>query len=92
VLLEHTHVDEGSKVRWELERSGDGCVLRLSHFVVDPAAAIANCYLVGLHTSLERLAPTLAGAPIAWDWEGFARHQLRYAEAGLAPELPTEEA
>ena len=37
VLLEHTHVDPGSRVRWELEPDGDGCVLRLSHFVTDPA-------------------------------------------------------
>jgi len=90
VLLEHTHVDPGSRVVWELEPVPDGCVLRLSHFVPDRAAAIENCYLVGLHQSLERLAPCLAGAPIPWDWDGFARHQQRYAAAGLAPELPTE--
>ncbi|HEY6531573.1 MAG TPA: SRPBCC family protein, partial [Acidimicrobiales bacterium] len=44
VLLEHTHVDPGSRVLWELEPNGDGCVLRLSHFVPDAAAAIDNCY------------------------------------------------
>ena len=34
MLLEHTHVDPGSFVRWELEPVGDGCVLQ-----VDLAAA-----------------------------------------------------
>jgi uncharacterized protein YndB with AHSA1/START domain len=90
VLLEHTHVDPGSRVLWELEPIGDGCVLRLSHFVTDPTTAIDNCYAVGLHTSLERLAPALAGTPIPWDWDAFADHQRRYAAAGLAPELPAE--
>ena len=75
----------------ELEAEGDGCVLRLSHFVTDRAAAIANCYVVGLHTSLDRLAPCLDGEPTPWDWEGFAAHQRRYALAGLAPELPVEQ-
>jgi uncharacterized protein YndB with AHSA1/START domain len=90
VLLEHTHVDPGSRVLWELEPSGDGCVLRLSHFVADPATAIENCYAVGLHTSLERLEPSLAGTPTPWDWDAFARHQRRYAAAGFAPELPED--
>jgi uncharacterized protein YndB with AHSA1/START domain len=90
VLFEHTHVDPGSRMLWELEPNGDGCILRLSHFVTDPAAAIDNCYAVGLHTSLDRLAPCLEGAPTPWDWDAFAGHQRRYAAAGLAPELPTE--
>ena len=38
-LLEHTHADAGSYLRWELEQVDTGCVLRLSHFVTDPAAA-----------------------------------------------------
>mgnify|MGYP006914493840 CR=1 FL=1 len=50
--------------------------------------AIERCYLVGLHTSLDRLGPCLDGAPIDWDWDGFAAHQARYAAAGLAPEEP----
>lgn len=85
-LLEHTHVDEGSRVLWELETDDAGCVLRLSHFVLDPALAIENCYAVGLHTSLDRLGPCLAGSPVPWDWDAFADHQRRYAAAGLAPE------
>ncbi len=91
VLLEHTHVDEGSRLLWELEPDGDGCILRLSHFVTDPATAIENCYIVGLHQSLSRLEPALAGRPTPWDWDGFAEDQRRYAAAGFAP-LPDDDA
>jgi len=89
VLLEHTHVDPGSLVRWELEAVSDGCVLRLSHFVTDPAAAVDNCYVVGLHASLARLEPCLAGRPTAWDWDAFAEAQVHYATLGFAPAPPT---
>jgi uncharacterized protein YndB with AHSA1/START domain len=85
VLFEHTHADPGSFMRWELEATDTGCVLRLSHFVPDIAAAIDNCYVVGLHTSLSRLEPLLAGAPIPWDWDAFATAQAHYAELGSAP-------
>ncbi len=85
MLLEHTHVDPGSYLRWELEPVDTGCVLRLSHFVTDTAAAIDSCYVVGLHTSLARLAPCLSGRPVAWDWDGFAIAQEHYASIGLAP-------
>jgi len=83
-LLEHTHVDPGSVIRWELQSTDDGCILRLSHSITDPDLAIENCYIVGLHTSLERLAPSLRGQPIDWDWGVFAEHQARYAVRGLA--------
>jgi uncharacterized protein YndB with AHSA1/START domain len=89
-LFEHTHVDADSRMVWQLEPEGDGCVLRLSHFVLDPAAAIETCYAVGLHMSLARLAPSLAGTPEPWDWDVFAEHQRRYAAAGLAPQPPAE--
>ena len=85
MLLEHTHVDPGSYMRWELEPVETGCVLRLSHFVTDTAAAIDNCYVVGLHASLARLVPCLAGRPTAWDWDGFAEAQAHYATIGIAP-------
>lgn len=85
MLLEHTHADPGSRMRWELEAVDAGCVLRLSHFVTDTAGAIDNCYVVGLHASLARLEPCLAGRPVAWDWEGFAEAQAHYAGIGLAP-------
>jgi hypothetical protein len=83
-LLEHTHADAASYLRWELEPVDTGCVLRLSHFVTDPAAAIDNGYIVGLHASLARLEPCLAGRPVAWDWVGFANAQAHYASIGLA--------
>ena len=88
VLLEHTHLDAGSFMRWELEPADGGCTLRLSHFVQDAQAAIANCYLVGLHESLERLEPCLSGKPEPWDWERFGRAQARYAVIGLAAPVP----
>ena len=86
MLLEHTHADPDSLMRWELEPVDDGCVLRLSHFVTDVATAIDKCYVVGLHTSLARLVPCLQGQPVAWDWAGFADAQTHYASVGLAPE------
>lgn len=89
MLLEHTHVDAGSHMRWELEPVDTGCILRLSHVVTDPSRAIDNCYVVGLHTSLARLEPCLAGRPVAWDWDGFAEAQAHYATLGLAPPTST---
>lgn len=85
MLLEHTHADPGSYLRWELEPVDTGCVLRLSHFVPDTDVAVDNCYVVGLHASLARLEPCLAGRPVAWDWDGFAVAQAHYASIGLAP-------
>jgi uncharacterized protein YndB with AHSA1/START domain len=87
MLLEHTHVDPSSRMRWELEPTDAGCTLRLSHFVTDVDAAIDNCYVVGLHTSLARLGPALAGEPVAWDWEAFAEDRAAYARLGLAAEV-----
>jgi uncharacterized protein YndB with AHSA1/START domain len=83
-LLEHTHGDPGSFMRWELAAVDTGCILRLSHFVTDTSAAIDNCYLVGLYASLARLVPALEGRPVAWDWDGFAEAQAHYAAIGLA--------
>jgi uncharacterized protein YndB with AHSA1/START domain len=85
MLLEHTHAEPGSHMRWELEPVDSGCVLRLSHYVPDPDKAIESCYVVGLHTSLSRLVPCLDGRPRAWDWDAFAEAQAHYASAGLAP-------
>jgi uncharacterized protein YndB with AHSA1/START domain len=84
LLLEHTHGDPGSFMRWELQAVDAGCVLRLSHFVTDTSAAIDNGYVVGLHASLARLVPCLTGHPIAWDWAEFAVAQAHYAALGLA--------
>ena len=87
MLLEHSHGEPGSYMRWELEPVDTGCVLRLSHFVTDAPAAIDNCYIVGLHTSLSRLVPSLEGHPVPWDWDAFAEAQAAYAADGLAPAL-----
>lgn len=84
-LLQHTHADPGSYLRWELEAVDAGCVLRLSHFVTDPDTAVERCYVVGLHTSLTRLVPCLEGRPVPWDTDAFAEAQAVYAELGLAP-------
>ena len=35
MLFEHTHPAPGSRMRWELEAAGTGCILRLSHVVPD---------------------------------------------------------
>lgn len=86
-LLEHTHADPGSLLRWELEPIATGCVLRLSHFVTDPDAAVDNCYVVGLHISLTRLIPCLERRPVDWDWDAFAHAQAAYAALGVAPPL-----
>jgi len=85
LLLEHTHLDADSYLRWELEPVDTGCMLRLSHFVTDTAGAIDKSYVVGLHASLARLAPCLAGRPVEWDWDGFAETHAHYASVGLAP-------
>lgn len=90
MLLEHTHLDASSYMRWELEPVPAGCVLRLSHFVTDPAQAVDNCYVVGLHTSLTGLIPCLAGQPVGWDWNAFAEAQSHYATLGLASAPTTE--
>lgn len=92
MLLEHTHVDPGSKMRWELEAVDTGCVLRLSHFVTDAGDAIGKCFVVGLHTSLSRLEPCLAGDPVAWNWSEFAAAQAAYAVLGLAPAVSGDDA
>ena len=84
MLLEHTHVDPGSTMRWELEAVDAGTVLRLTHVVTDVGAALENGYVVGLHTSLSRLVPCLAGSPVPWDWDELAETQARYAELGFA--------
>ena len=89
VLLEHTHPAPGSILRWDLEAADTGCILRLSHTLPDVTEAIENCYLVGLQTSLARLAPCLAGRPEPWDWDAFATARAHYARLGLASEEAT---
>ncbi len=87
-LLEHTHGDSGSTVLWRLAEVDGGCDLRVEHHVRDVDEAVRGCWAVGLHTSLERLAPLLAGRPVPWDWAAFAASQGDYAATGLAPAVP----
>lgn len=89
MLLEHTHADPSSLMRWELEPTDTGCTLRITHEVTDADAAIEGCYVVGLHHSLDRLEPTLAGEPTPWDWEAFADSRAAYAQLGFASEDPS---
>jgi uncharacterized protein YndB with AHSA1/START domain len=91
MLLEHTHPEEGSFIRWELEPVATGCVLRLTHVLPDPDAGIGKCFVVGLHTSLDRLGPCLAGHPVPWDWDRFAATQEQYAQLGLAPRVDPDD-
>jgi uncharacterized protein YndB with AHSA1/START domain len=84
VLFEHSHVDPGSVVRWELKPDGDGCTLLLSQTVPARVIAVERGYLVGLHHSLERLVATLAGQSIPWDWDRLDVHRERYHRHGLA--------
>ncbi len=88
VLLEHTHFVPGSTMCWELEAVDDGCVLRLTQFVTDVPGAIDGCFIVGLQTSLARLAPALAGAPVPWDWDLFAAAREHYAATDVAAPDP----
>ena len=90
VLFEHTHFVANVTLRWELEPVPEGTVLRFSQYVPDVDDAVEGCWMVGLHASLARLGPALAGTPVPWDWDSFAAHQTRYAEQGLA--APVSEA
>jgi uncharacterized protein YndB with AHSA1/START domain len=83
-VFAHTHGDPGSVITWTLSQDGDGCLLVLTQTLPDAENAINNNFIVGTHTSLDRLGAVLAGKPIAWDWDEFASHQRRYAQAGLA--------
>lgn len=84
-VFEHTHQDTDSVVRWTLSDDGDGCRLVLTQTAPDRDAVVRNNFLVGLHTSLDRLALELAGVDDnPWDWEAHDVHAARYADNGLA--------
>ena len=71
-------------MRWELEPVDTGCVLRLSHFVTDADAAIDNCYVVGLHTSLARLEPASPVGPSPGTGTASPRRRRTTPSLGLA--------
>jgi uncharacterized protein YndB with AHSA1/START domain len=85
-LLEHTHTSPGSWMRWELEATDDGTRLLATYSVPDLDLAIERGDLVGLHYSLDRLVPALAGAPVAWDNDAFGELMGAYAELSPAQE------
>lgn len=82
-LLEHTHTSPGSSMRYELEATEDGTRLRATYSIPDLDLAIERGDVVGLHHSLDRLAPALSGSPLAWDNDAFLELQAAYA--GLSP-------
>jgi uncharacterized protein YndB with AHSA1/START domain len=88
-LFEHTHADPGAVIAWRLSEREGGCRLEFTQTLPDPTAAIENKFIVGAHTSLDRLGALLQGTPIAWDWGAMGAHQRRYAGVGLAT-LPDE--
>ena len=53
-------------------------MLRLSQDTPDIEAALAQGHMVGLHHSLDRLEPALAGAPEAWDWDRLPVIEAEY--------------
>jgi uncharacterized protein YndB with AHSA1/START domain len=88
VRFEHTHFVDGVTVAWELESVAEGTVLRFDQHVANVDEAVEGCWIVGMHTSLLRLPPALAGAPAPWDWDAFADLRAHYAEHGLAAPDP----
>ena len=83
-LLEHTHTSPGSWMRYELDATEDGTLLRATYFVPEPDEAMQRGDIVGGHYGFDRLEAALAGRPVALDLEVFAALQQRYAEHGLA--------
>lgn len=78
-LLEHSHTSTGSWMRWELEATDAGTRLLATYAVPDIDLAITRGDIVGLHYSLDRLAPALEGSPLGWDPESFQEVARAYA-------------
>ncbi|MBM6622139.1 SRPBCC family protein [Micrococcaceae bacterium RIT802] len=81
-LLEHTHTGPGSWMRWELEATDAGTLLIATYSVPDLDLAIGRGDVVGMHYSLDRLEPALAGSPVAWDNDAFGELVAAYDDAG----------
>ena len=69
--LVHSHFDRAVTLTWELLAEGDACRLRLTQHTPDITKALDEGHIAGLHHSLDRLEPALAGAPEPWDWDRF---------------------
>ena len=83
-LLQHTHTSPGSWMRYELEPTDEGTLLRATYFVPHPEQAIERGDVVGGHYGFDRLEAALSGHPVPVDLEAFASLQRAYAEHGLA--------
>ena len=85
---------DGGVIRFErhlpypVEAVPEGTVLRFDQRVASVDEAVEGCWMVGMYTSLARLEPALAGAPVPWDWDAFAAARAHYAELGLASPDP----
>ena len=60
VLFEHTHFVDGVTLRWDLEAAGHRAPAA-QHVVPNVDEAIEGCWIVGMHTSLDRLEPASPG-------------------------------
>jgi len=83
-LLEHTHTSPGSWMRYELDPTDEGTLLRATYFVPQPDQAIERGDVVGGHYGFDRLEAALSGHPVPVDFQTFASLQSVYAEQGLA--------
>lgn len=83
-LLVHTHTSPGSWMRYELQGTDEGTLLRATYFVPEPDDALQRGDIVGGHYGFDRLEAALAGHPVPLDLEAFGALQRRYAEHGLA--------
>ena len=84
-LLEHTHTSAGSWMRYELDPTEEGTLLRATYFVPEPDEAIERGDVVGGHHGFDRLEAALSGQPAPVDAETFEALRLVYAERGLEP-------
>jgi uncharacterized protein YndB with AHSA1/START domain/ketosteroid isomerase-like protein len=78
--LVHTHFDRSMTLTWDLEQDGEGCRLRLTQDTPNIHAALDQGFIIGLHHSLDRLEPALAGRPESWDWDRLPILEKEYAE------------
>ena len=83
--LVYKHFSPGTTMTWQLDPEGAGCRLRLTEDTPDISAAMAEGHIVGLHHSLDRLDPALAGAPEPWDWDRLPVIEAKYRELLATP-------
>lgn len=83
-LLEHTHTSPGSWMRYELDSTEDGTLLRATYYVPQPDQAIERGDVVGAHYGFDRLEASLSGHPVPVDMRTFASLQSLYADKDLA--------